>query len=391
MSSTPPRCLTILGSTGSVGGQALDLVRAFPSEFRVVALTCHRSVELLVRQAKEFNPEVVVVGDASRVQEVRLALDATQTRVFGGDEAMGEATAPDNVEVVLVAIQGFAGLGPTLDALRPGRTLAIANKEILVVAGDRIVRKAREMNARVVPVDSEHSAIHQCLCGEDFESVHKLVLTASGGPFLGRSKEYLQKVTPDQALRHPTWSMGKKISVDSATMMNKGLEVIEACHLFGVDIGRIEVVIHPESVLHGMVYFRDGSVKAQLSNPDMRISILYAMNQGRRSETQVAELDWAKYPSLSFRPVEGDEFDCLSLAYRAGEKGGNSPCILNAANEVAVQGFLGGKIGFTAIPKVITRCLEGASHDVDSNIETLIETNLEVTKLANEMVGTWKD
>ena len=344
--------LAILGSTGSIGRQTLDVAAAYPDLLEVRILTAGRNWELLCRQARRFDVDSVVIADKSLYPQVRDALSDTMIKVFAGEESIEYAAGSSEVDTVVTAIVGFAGLFPTVSAIKNSKKIALANKETLVVAGERIMELSMEHMAPIVPVDSEHSAIFQSLAGESGRSIEKLILTASGGPFLDYTPDMLRSVTPEQALAHPSWVMGRKITIDSATLMNKGFEVIEAKWLFGVDPSRIEVAVHPSSVVHSMVQFTDGAVKAQLGTPDMRLPIQYALTFPDRLPMKGDRLSFDGL-TLAFSKPDTDRFPCLRLAYEAMERGGDAPCVVNAANEVAVEAFLGGKIGFCRIAEVI--------------------------------------
>ena len=368
--------LSLLGSTGSIGVQTLDVVRAEPGVWDVVALGAGRSVEQLVAQAREFHPRLVVVGDSERVSEVKEALPGVT--VASGPAALAEAASMG--EVVVNGVVGFAGLPVTLAALESGRRLALANKESLIAAGPVVQRARRTPGAELLPVDSEHCAVHQCLRANDvftaeggMERVNRIVLTASGGPFRGRSRHELTDVTVEHALAHPTWSMGPKITVDSSTLMNKGLEVIEANELFGLGYDRIEVVVHPQSVVHSMVEYTDGATIAQLSLPDMRLCIGYAIAYPDRIATPFGRIDWAELRRLDFEPPDTEAFPCLELAYTAGQMGETAPALLNAANEVAVQAFLDERIRWTAIPEVLETVLGGHDGTEADSLEAVMK------------------
>ena len=351
------RSVSLMGSTGSVGTQALDILRREPERFTLYALAAHRSVELLLAQAREFRPPVVVIGDPSLGRDVEAGVPRG-TQVLAGESGM--AAAARGADLILNAVVGFAGLPVTMAALEAGKRLALANKESLI-AGAPVVQKARRTpGAEIVPVDSEHCALHQCLASVDgTAAVARLLLTASGGPFRGRAGPDLETVTVEDALSHPTWSMGPKITIDSSTLMNKGLEVIEAHELFGIDYDQIEIVVHPQSVVHSMVELRDGSTLAQLSEPDMRLPIGYALGWPDRSSTAYGALDWSAALSLTFEPPDRSVFRCVDLAYAAGRHGGSAPAWLSAANEVAVDAFLTRGLGWTAIADVVAETLEG--------------------------------
>ncbi|HTF82179.1 MAG TPA: 1-deoxy-D-xylulose-5-phosphate reductoisomerase, partial [Cytophagales bacterium] len=345
--------IAILGSTGSIGTQALEVVRANPDRFEVEVLTAQNNAELLIKQALEFQPNTVVIQNEAFYATVKSALASEDIKVYTGDNALADVVTMGSIHVVLTALVGYAGLLPTVNAIKAGKTIALANKETLVVAGALINELAKKHKVQIFPVDSEHSAIFQCLVGEYGNAVEKLILTASGGPFRGKDLMYLKTITKEQALKHPNWSMGSKITIDSATLMNKGLEVIEAKWLFDVQASQIEVVVHPQSIIHSLVQFGDGSIKAQLGLPDMKLPIQYALSYPDRYFNEFPRFDFTKYPNLSFEPPDLKTFKCLGLAYQAMGIGGNAPCVLNAANEIAVAAFLNEAIGFTDIPEVI--------------------------------------
>ena len=352
-----PTNIAILGSTGSIGRSSLEVIGAMPDRFRVTCLTAHRNTEILADQVRRFKPRVVVVTDPARAGDLRAMVDGT-TEVLCGDSALLDIVARPDVDIVISALVGFAGLHPTLRAIEAGKDIALANKETLVVGGELVMAKVREHNVRLLPVDSEHSAILQCLQGEDIHSVNRLILTASGGPFLNTPREEMADITPARALKHPTWTMGAKITIDSATLMNKGLEVIEAQWLFGLPAERIEVIVHPQSIIHSMVEFVDGSVKAQLGIPDMKLPIQYALTYPERPPSAFKRVDFAALGRLTFQDPDTERFPCLALAFRAMREGGTAPAVLNAANEAAVALFLDGKIGFTAIPELIAAAMD---------------------------------
>ena len=352
------KTVSLVGSTGSIGTQAVDVVRAEPGRYRVVALGAQRSIDVLAAQARELHPDVVAIGDRSLERELR-ALVPAGTDVWAGTEAL--AAIAGDADVVVNGVVGFAGLPVTLAALNAGRRLALANKESLIAAGPVVQRARKTPGAEIVPVDSEHCAVHQCLRSGAPNRLRRIVLTASGGPFRGRRADELASITVEDALAHPTWQMGRKITIDSSTLMNKGLEVIEAHELFGAGYDAIDVVVHPQSIVHSMVEFSDGATIAQLSDPDMRLPIGYALAYPDRSAVAFGALDWAAARRLDFEPPDLDAFPCLSLAYAAGRTGGTAPAWLNAANEVAVEAFLDGRIAWTAIARVIEETL--ADHD----------------------------
>ncbi|MBC7722556.1 MAG: 1-deoxy-D-xylulose-5-phosphate reductoisomerase [Pedobacter sp.] len=349
--------IAIFGSTGSIGTQALAVIATHADKFSAEVLTAHSNHELLIKQALQFNPNCVVIGDEKKYLLVKEALASTDVKVFAGEKALEEVAAMDCYDMMLAAIVGFAGLKPTLQAIESGKPIALANKETLVVAGDIVMQKAIEKRVPIIPVDSEHSAIFQCLVGEGRNKIEQIILTASGGPFLGRKPNYLVNVKRDHALQHPNWAMGAKISVDSATLMNKGLEMIEAKWLFNLQPSQIKVVVHPQSIIHSMVQFEDGSVKAQMGLPDMKLPIQYAMAFPQRITSNFPRYDFRKPNTLTFEEPDLRTFRNLVLATEAMHKGGNMPCILNAANEVAVYAFLRNRIGFLDMTEVVEQAI----------------------------------
>ncbi|HEX9655836.1 MAG TPA: 1-deoxy-D-xylulose-5-phosphate reductoisomerase [Bacteroidota bacterium] len=365
MAQSPPRRLAILGSTGSIGCSTLDVVRNFPDRITVSYLTANKNIDGLAEQVREFRPQAVVVLDERNASVARTMLEG-MTEVLAGEEGLIEIVKRDDVDIVLNALVGFAGLKPTLAAIEAGKDIALANKETLVVAGELITSKVKEYNVQLLPVDSEHSAILQCLRGEEVVNIERLILTASGGPFLDLAKETFHSITVQNALNHPTWKMGKKISIDSATLMNKGLEVIEAFWLFGVPAEKIEVVIHPQSIIHSMVEFSDGSTKAQMGIPDMKLPIQYALMYPERPASNFQRIDFSTFQQMTFLQPDGERFPCLGLAYSALKAGGSAPAVLNAANEVAVRMFLDEEIPFTFIPQLIEDAL--SRHVVEQNL-----------------------
>ena len=373
--------IAILGSTGSIGTQTLDVVREHADEYEAYALTAGHNAELLIAQAREFHPEVVVIADESRYETVREALADLPIKVWAGAEAIGDAASLPDVDVVVTAMVGFAGLRPTVAAIEAGKTIALANKETLVVAGELIMELAVKHRAPILPVDSEHSAIFQCLVGEDGNAIDKILLTASGGPFRTTPIEELANVTAARALKHPNWEMGAKITIDSATMMNKGFEMIEAKWLFGVEPERIEVLVHPESIVHSAVQLADGGVKAQLGVPDMRLPIQYALSYPRRLSLSGERLDLAALGRLTFERPDFDKFDCLRIAYEAIAAGGNLPCVVNAANEVANAAFRRGAVGFLDIPRLIRRALADATRCQRASLSDYLASDAEVRRL----------
>ncbi len=366
--------IAILGSTGSIGTQTLNVVRRHRDLFSIEVLCAGSNANLLIQQALEFNPNAVVIADENKYQQVHEALADKDIKVFAGEASMVDLMAMDSIDVVVAAIVGFAGLRPTLRALECGKPVALANKETMVVAGAIVTATAAKHHVPILPVDSEHSAIFQCLTGEVSE-VDKILLTASGGPFRGMTREQLANVTLDQALKHPNWSMGRKVTIDSASLMNKGLEVIEAKWLFGVESKDIEVVVHPQSVVHSMVQFRDGSIKAQMGIPTMETPIQYALTFPERIESHLPRLDFTNYPTLTFEKPDRKTFRCLDLAYYAIERGGNMPCVMNAANEVAVQRFINGQIGFLEIADHVERAIQQAPFVANPTLDDLLQTD----------------
>ncbi|MCX6278971.1 MAG: 1-deoxy-D-xylulose-5-phosphate reductoisomerase [Bacteroidetes bacterium] len=378
--------IAILGSTGSIGTQALKVVSAHPDLFEVEVLTAQSNYELLISQAIEFSPNAVVIGNNEHYSKVAEALKLLPVKVYAGEEAISQIVEMDTIDLVLIALVGYAGLNPTLSAIESGKHVALANKESLVIAGELVMTAARRKNVMVIPVDSEHSAIFQCLAGEDPRAVEKIYLTASGGPFRGMKRHHLAKVTREDALNHPNWKMGHKITVDSASMMNKGLEVIEARWLFNLDPSRIEVIIHPQSVIHSIVQFIDGSMKAQMGLPDMRLPILYAMAFPQRIQSEFPRFNFLQYPMLTFEPPDIEIFRNLELAYVALSRGGNSPCALNAANEASVSAFLGNRISFLQMSEVNEHCMETVSFIKKPSYTDLAETHLETISVAEAQI-----
>ncbi len=380
------RNIAILGSTGSIGTQSLDVIRRHPDYFQIEVLTAQNNAELLITQALEFKPNCVVIANDSLYQRVFEALDPNDIKVYAGENALASVVEMESIDMVLTALVGYSGLLPTIKAINAGKTIALANKETLVVAGELITKLAQEKGINILPVDSEHSAIFQCIVGEFHNPIEKLVLTASGGPFRGRNRETLLSVTKEQALKHPNWDMGAKITIDSATMMNKGLEVIEAKWLFGVSLDQVEVVVHPQSIVHSLVQFEDGSMKAQMGLPDMRVPIQFALSYPERLKADYPRFDFMDYPQLTFEKPDTGTFRNLGLAFEVAREGGNQPCILNAANEIAVQGFLEDKVGFLEISDVIENCLQKVSYIRNPEIEDFIQTDKETRAVALELV-----
>lgn len=378
--------IAIFGSTGSVGRQALEVIEQQAEKFAVEALTAQTNSALLVEQAQKFHPEVVVIGDDKYYAEVRDALSHLPVKVLCGADALCEVAGRKSIDMMLAGIVGFAGLHPALAALEQGTTVALANKETLVVAGDLIMKKAREKQAAIIPVDSEHSAIFQCLLGENPKTIEKVILTASGGPFLGRKTNFLVNVKKDHALQHPNWHMGEKVTIDSATLMNKGLEMIEARWLFGLQPDQIEVLIHPESVIHSMVQFVDGSLKAQMGLPDMKLPIQYALGYPERLNNSFPRLAFKSYSKLRFDAPDIKTFRNLALAMEALRKGGNIPCVMNAANEEAVWAFLKNKIGFLEMTEVIEEVMGKLSFIEEPTLEDYRQSDQEARQLALKII-----
>lgn len=378
--------LAILGATGSIGTQALGVVDAHPELFSIEILSGHGNADLLVEQAIKYKPNAVVVTDERQYEKVLQALDHTDVKVFAGAKALCEVVQWDTVDLVLAAIVGFAGLHSTLAAIEAGKQVAIANKETLVVAGEMVMRKAAEKNVWPLPVDSEHSAIFQCLVGENTDTVEKIILTASGGPFLGKKTNFLVNVKKDHALQHPNWSMGAKITIDSATLMNKGLEMIEAKWLFGLENDQIDVVIHPQSIIHSLVQFRDGSLKAQLGLPDMKLPIQYALAFPQRLHNDFKRFDFRDFAQFTFEQPDYKTFRNLALAKDAMYRGGNATCVLNAANEVVVHAFLQNKVGFLEMNDIIEKALSDIAFIERPDLEELMQTDAETRKFTEKLV-----
>lgn len=378
--------IAILGSTGSIGTQALSVIEEHSDIYQAEILTANNNVKLLIEQSRRFKPDSVVIADETKYAELREALKDEPIKVFAGKKALCEVVEMGNVDTVLVALVGFSGLMPTISAIRAKKQIALANKETLVVAGEIVERLAFENHAPIIPVDSEHSAIFQCLAGDDAASMTKILLTASGGPFRNFSKEQLSEVTVSQALCHPKWKMGAKITVDSATMMNKGFEVIEARWLFGIEPEKIQVLIHPQSIVHSAVQFADGAIKAQLGAPDMRIPIQYAFSYPNRLPMKAERLDLLAAGNLTFEAPDEERFPCLPLAYEALSRGGNVPCTLNAANEVANLAFRNNRIKFTDISKIIKETIKNTAYTQAHSLDDLIETDKEARAIAEKLI-----
>ncbi|RYZ28390.1 MAG: 1-deoxy-D-xylulose-5-phosphate reductoisomerase [Chitinophagaceae bacterium] len=384
--TTTIKRIAIFGSTGSVGTQALEVIEANPNKFSVEVLTCNSNADLLIQQAIKFQPNIVVISDDTKYTYVKDALSSTDVKVFGGEQALEEVASMDVYDLMLAAIVGYAGLKPTLNAVNAGKAIALANKETLVVAGDLVMRRAYEKRVPIIPVDSEHSAIFQCLVGEVRNPIEKVILTASGGPFLGKKPNYLVNVKRDHALQHPNWSMGAKISIDSATLMNKGLEMIEAKWLFNLKADQIEVLVHPQSIIHSMVQFEDGSVKGQMGLPDMKLPIQYAMAFPKRIQNDFPRMDFKKIRNLTFEEPDIKTFRNLGLAIEALHKGGNLPCILNAANEIAVYAFLRNRIGFLDMTDVIEETMEKVSFLQKPTLQDYLDSDAEARNYAADLI-----
>ena len=378
--------IAIFGSTGSVGTQALEVIASNPSLFSAEILTAHNNDELLVQQALKFNPNIVVIGDEKKYNKVKEALASTDIKVFAGEKALEETAAMDCYDLMLAAIVGYAGLRPTLKAIDSGKAIALANKETLVVAGDIIMRKAVENKVPVIPVDSEHSAIFQCLIGETRNKIEKIILTASGGPFIGRKPNYLVNVKREHALQHPNWTMGAKITIDSATLMNKGLEMIEAKWLFNLKPEQIQVVVHQQSIIHSMVQFEDGSIKAQMGLPDMKLPIQYALSFPKRIANNFPRYDFKKVSTLTFEDPDIKTFRNLALATEALQKGGNLPCVMNAANEIAVYAFLRNRINFLDMTDVIEKTMQKITFIEKPTLEEYFESDGEARNFAADLI-----
>jgi 1-deoxy-D-xylulose-5-phosphate reductoisomerase len=379
--------IAILGSTGSIGTQALEVIAAHREKFEVEVLTAQNNADLLIEQAKNFKPNAVVIGNEESYNQVKEALIPLDIKVFAGESALASVVQMDTIDLVLTALVGYAGLKPTIKAIEAGKTIALANKETLVVAGELVTQLARSKGVNIYPVDSEHSAIFQCLVGEFDNPIEKIILTASGGPFRGKKKDDLKNITKAQALKHPNWVMGAKVTIDSASLMNKGLEVIEAKWLFGLRPEQIEVVVHPQSIVHSLVQFRDSSIKAQLGLPDMRLPIQYALGYPDRLNSEFPRFNFASYPALTFEPPDTETFRNLALAFKAMERGGNMPCVLNAANEIAVAEFLKDRIGFLEMSDVVEKCLSVVNFVSKPSLEDYVETDAETRRLANQFIA----
>jgi 1-deoxy-D-xylulose-5-phosphate reductoisomerase len=380
------RYISILGSTGSIGTQALEVVRDQPDFFRVSVLTAGKNADLLIQQALEFQPNTVVIEDESQYLKVKEALQSFDIKVFAGADAIEQVAGMAEPDIVLTALVGFAGLRPTLSAIRAGKPIALANKETLVVAGALVTDLARTHGVNLYPVDSEHSAIFQCLAGEFHNPIEKIILTASGGPFRGMKRKELESVTRAQALKHPNWTMGAKITIDSSTLMNKGLEVIEAKWLFALKTEQIDVIVHPQSIIHSIVQFQDGSMKAQMGLPDMKLPIQYALTYPDRLQNSFPRFDFLNYPNLSFEAPDFEAFPCLGLAFEALRAGGNTACVLNAANEVAVAAFLEDRISYLQIPEILETAMQAIPFIADPVLDDLLNSDAECRKFVSHYI-----
>lgn len=379
--------IAILGSTGSIGVQALEVIAQHPEKLQAEVLTAGNNATLLIEQALRFNPNAVVIANENLYGEVKNALASTSIKVYAGENALSSVLQMDAIDIVLTALVGYSGLKPTISAIEAGKEIALANKETLVVAGELITRLARQKGVNIYPVDSEHSAIFQCIAGEFHNKIEKIILTASGGPFRGKKREELVAVTKAQALRHPNWTMGAKVTIDSATLMNKGLEVIEAKWLFGLTPDQIDVVVHPQSIIHSMVQFQDGSIKAQMGLPDMHLPIQFALSYPERFVSDFPRFSFINYPSLTFEKPDTETFRNLALAFEALKQAGNMPCVLNAANEIAVEAFLKDKIGFLEMPGIVERCLEKITYIPNPALEDYVNTDTETRIKAYELIN----
>ncbi|OFX88186.1 MAG: 1-deoxy-D-xylulose-5-phosphate reductoisomerase [Bacteroidetes bacterium GWF2_33_16] len=378
--------VAILGSTGSIGKQTLDVIREFPDKFEVEVLTANNNIDLLIQQAREFVPNTLVIANESKYSQLTDALSDLPIKVYTGADAISQVVEMDTIDIVLTAMVGFSGLLPTINAIKAKKTIALANKETLVVAGELIRNLALENKTNIFPVDSEHSAIFQCLVGENHNAIEKVYLTASGGPFRGKNLDFLKNVTPAMALKHPNWDMGAKITIDSATLMNKGFEAIEARWLFDLKPEQIDIIVHPQSIVHSIVQFEDGSMKAQMGLPDMKLPILYALSFPFRYKAGFQRFNFIDYPQLSFEKPDLENFKNLSLAFLAMEKGGNIPCILNAANEIAVNAFLNEKIGFLDMTDVIVKAMDNVSYIKNPSLDQLINTDIETRRYSETLI-----
>jgi len=386
MEGKKKRGIAILGSTGSIGKQTLEVIDRHPGKFEVEVLTAQNNADLLISQAQKYQPNTVVIANEDLYDKVHSVLDPLDIKVYAGANALAAVVEMESVDVVLTALVGYSGLAPTIHAIKAGKDIALANKETLVVAGHLVTKLAQQYRTNILPVDSEHSAIFQCLVGEVGNPIEKIILTASGGPFRGRKRSELLAIKKEQALKHPNWDMGAKITIDSASLMNKGLEVIEAKWLFGVELDQIEVVVHPQSIVHSLVQFEDGSIKAQMGLPDMRLPIQYALSYPDRFKADFPRFNFMDYPQLTFEQPDIKTFRNLQLAFDALGKGGNQPCILNAANEIVVAEFLKDRIGFLEMSEVIETCLDKMSFVQEPSLEDYINTDRETRIKALELI-----
>ena len=378
--------IAILGSTGSIGSQALQVIEMHPEELELQVIIANNNVDLLIRQAQKYHPRYVVIGNEKKYDQLASALNQLPIDLYAGKDSINQIVGHEAIDMVLTAVVGFSGLIPTVRALEAGKDIALANKETLVVAGEYITWLAEQKKVKIIPVDSEHSAIYQCLVGESIDWIEKIYLTASGGPFRERTIESLQKVTMKEALKHPNWTMGEKITIDSASMMNKGLEAIEAKWLFDLEPEQIDVIVHPQSVIHSIVQFIDGSMKAQMGIPDMKMPIQYAFGYPARLKSTIQRFNFLDYPDLTFEKADTKKFRNLALSFEAMRTGGNMPCVLNAANEVAVEAFLEGKIGFLDMPDVIEKTLKKSSFIEKPGLEDYENTDFESRLLARSFL-----
>ena len=369
--------IAILGSTGSIGTQALEVIQQNPEKFEVEVLTANNNVDILIGQAKKFQPNAVVIANPDKYKYVSEALKNEPIKIYAGADALNQVVQMETIDLVLTAMVGYSGLIPTYNAIKAGKNIALANKETLVVAGEIITKTALEKKVEILPVDSEHSAIFQCLVGEFMNPIEKIYLTCSGGPFRGKTEKELELVTVENALNHPNWAMGAKITIDSATLMNKGFEMIEACWLFGLQSSKVDIIVHPQSIIHSIVQFEDGSMKAQMGLPDMKLPIQYALGFPSRIKNDYSRFNFLNYPTLSFEPPNTKIFRNLALAFEAIKMGGNMPCILNAANEAVVEAFLNGKISFMQMPEIIEQTMQKVVFVQNPTLEDLIQTNAE--------------
>ncbi|WP_375580384.1 1-deoxy-D-xylulose-5-phosphate reductoisomerase [Marivirga tractuosa] len=381
------KSIAILGSTGSIGTQALEVIKSHPDHFQVEVLTAQNNVDLLIQQSIQFRPNAVVIGNDAFYDKVFNVLDPLGIKVYSGEKSLASVVQMETIDVVLTALVGYAGLLPTIKAIEAGKHIALANKETLVVAGELVTSLAKQKGVNIYPVDSEHSAIFQCLVGEFHNPIEKIILTASGGPFRGRSKKFLESVKKEQALKHPNWDMGAKITIDSASLMNKGLEVIEAKWLFNLREDQVDVVVHPQSIIHSMVQFEDSSIKAQMGLPDMRVPIMFALSYPDRLKTDFPRFNFMDYPQLTFEQPDSDTFRNLALAFHALGREGNAACILNAANEVVVSAFLEDKISFLGMSEVIENCLDKVHYIKTPSLEDYISTDKETRIKAFELIN----